>query len=120
MKLKLFEIKKLIRYIIRECYHSDARFGLGAIGSNGEVKFKEFNRDVFGDQQHGRLGNPHGKYRFRYMDGIVEWSDCGQPDDAQAKLADDWLTRHGYPVVKHTSIYTEPEDFDVDRDYDGD
>jgi len=92
---------------IKESYADSARFGLGAIGSNDDVQFKEFSRDVFGNQIHGRSGNPYGRRRFRYMGGVVEWSDCVRPDEDQKMLVDNYLERRGFPVKKHTSIYDE-------------
>ena len=91
----------------------DARFGLGAIGSNDEIIFKEFSRDTFENQSHGRCGNPFGRRRFRYIGGIVEWSDCVTPTEEQKHLVETYLERRGFPVTKHTSIY---DDYNTEDD----
>lgn len=97
-------------------YPPEARFGLGAIGANDDVQFKEFSRDTFADQPHGRGGNPMGRRRFRYMGGTVEWSDCGIPDKEQKQLVNNYLIHRGFPVTKHTSIYDKFDGFNLPVD----
>ena len=86
-------------------YPPDAKFGIGAIGSNDDVQFKPIPRDIMGNQPHGYHGNPWGRRRFRYYNGEVEWSDCARPDAEQIQLVNNYLSHRGYPVTKHTSIY---------------
>jgi len=93
-------------------YPIGARFGLGAIGANDDVQFKEFPRDIFSNQSHGMNGNPFGRRRFRYLNGTIEWSDCARPDKEQIDLVNSYLERRGYPVKNHTSIYDQ---HDVDE-----
>lgn len=92
-------------HLVNETYPEGARFGLGAIGANDDVQFKEFPRDIFANQSHGMNGNPFGRRRFRYLNGTVEWSDCAKPDKEQIDLVNSYLERRGYPVKNHTSIY---------------
>lgn len=105
-----FEQEKQIDEIVseaKEFYPPDARFGIGAIGSNDDVQFKEHSRDTFENQAHGRHGNPTGRRRFRYFNGEVEWSDCARPDAEQIQLVNNYLEHRGFPVTKHTSIYDD-------------
>lgn len=96
--------------IRRKPYPSNARFGLGAIGSNDDIQFKEFPRDTFDNQVHGQGQNPYGRRRFRYFNGVVEWSDCQRPDAEQIQLVNNYLNHRGLAVTKHTSIYDNLEE----------
>lgn len=106
------EIKRRMTYInspIKEgsyaSYPADAKFGLGAIGANNDVQFKEFTRNTFADQWHGRGNNPWGRRRFRYKNGVVEWSDYNVADEEQKHLVNTYLERRGFPVIKHVSEF---------------
>lgn len=99
-------------------YPSDARFGLGAVDAYGAVHFKEFSRDIFGDQMHGREKNPWGMYRFRYLNGEIEWSNVVTvPQDVKFS-AEDYLSKRGFPVTEHTSFYDAIEKPEDEGDYD--
>ena len=95
-------------------YPDDARFGLGAVDAYGAVHFKEFPRDTFGDQMHGRASNPWAIYRFRYLNGEVEWSNVGDIPQDIKNSAENYLIHREYPVTKHTSMYDviERDDYD--------
>lgn len=99
-------------------YPEGARFGIGAVDSYGAVNFKEYSRDTFGHQSHGILGNPSGRYTFRYFDGEVEWSDCPYPSDGIREIVDDYLEKRGLPVKKHTSVFMMSDPPEEERDYD--
>jgi len=89
--------------IIKETYSNNAKFGIGAIGSNGEVKFKEITKEKIINQSHGYEGNPYGRLRFRYVDGNVQWSSAAPPDEEDKQLVDSYLISRGYNVTKHTA-----------------
>jgi len=93
-----------LKSLICEVYSSEARFGLGAVASNGAVDFKEYSRDLFGSQIHGKGGTPYGRNTFRYADGIIDWSD-GHPDKEVKHAIETYLQRKGFPFKKHTSYY---------------
>jgi hypothetical protein len=91
-------------------YPPDARFGIGAVDSNAAVHFKEISRDTFGNQVHGAETNPWGRYRFRYMNGEVQWSDCPWPPKEVIHRVNDKLEKLGLKVDKHTSIFTSSDE----------
>ena len=103
---------------INEIYPSDARFGLGNVDSNGVVNFKEYSRDIFGSQIHGKDGTPYGRNTFRYVDGIVDWSD-GHPEKEIKDTVETYLERGGYPFKKHISYYDKlgQSDDNIDEIY---
>jgi hypothetical protein len=107
-----------LKSLICEVYSSEARFGLGAVASNGAVDFKEYSRDLFGSQIHGKGGTPYGRNTFRYADGIIDWSD-GHPDKEVKHAIETYLQRKGFPFKKHTSYYDKfgPSDDNVDENY---
>jgi hypothetical protein len=105
----------LLKSLLNEIgiYANDARFGLGVIAASGAVDFKEFPRDEFSSQIHGRYGNPGGFHTFRYAGGIIDWSN-GQPKKEIKDIATEYFKKAGWPVKKHTSYYDAlgpPDDF---------
>ena len=103
-------------FSIKKTYSPDARFGLGDVAANGGVDFKEFSRDTFGDQIHGRMGNPRGYNTFRYASGIIDWSN-GHPSNELKDIVNSYLEKRGFPVEKHVSYYDifgKPDD-DIDE-----
>ena len=117
--VKKTKFKKMINesvFSIKKTYSPDSRFGLGVVSANGGVDFKEFSRDTFGDQIHGRMGNPGGANTFRYADGIVDWSN-GHPSNELKDIVNSYLEKRGFPVKKHVSYYDifgKPDD-DIDE-----
>lgn len=93
--------------------------GIGAIGSNDEVKFREVPWDTLAKQMHGMNGNPFGRSRFKYIDGKVEWTDQTRPDEEQQTLVNNYLERRGFPVTKHVSVYDNYMQESVNYDYIG-
>jgi hypothetical protein len=103
-------------FSIKKTYSPNARFGLGDIAANGAVDFKEFSRDTFGSQIHGRMGNPGGVNTFRYADGIIDWSN-GHPSNELKQILNNYLEKKGFPIKNHTSYYDvfgKPDD-DIDE-----
>jgi hypothetical protein len=98
--------------VINETYSNDARFGLGAIDSNGHINFKEHNRDTFSSQTHGNL-NPYGRWRFRYSGGEIDWTDA--PEKEQEHIVLNYFTKKGWPVTDQYYVYAD--DYDVDESY---
>ena len=85
------------------------RYGIGAVNDDGDVRFSSASFEAAQQLSHGVGGNPWGRYRFRYFNGVVEWSDCARPPEDISSAVDAHLDKRGFPVKEQVSIY--------DRDY---
>jgi len=98
----MIKLKNLIKEIFT--FPPDAKFGLGVIDSYDAIHFKEVPRDLFSSYTHESL-KLHGRYRFRYANGNIDWTDS--PSVEQEAAVDNYLTSKGYKIKEHFYPYDD-------------